>query len=333
MGEDRTCQHRISKCMKVLVDKGMLGGIMPHTIQYRPVIIDQLISNNRIDSYQSVFNPSNDIELMGVYLWNAHVASALFPLLSSSEITLRNSIDYSLRQHLGNYWWSANKLHYRSYSPGVNPPQVVKNLRNNFKRASEKHIREHKSRYNVQGNVTPRHQDIVAKTEFSTWEFILDDEFMGNGLIWPSRLGTVFRGPWPSQKAGLTLNRAKDLVSTVRDFRNRLFHHEPAWKKFGIVNETDAITHLQEKIAVVEDLINLVNPEKINLLNKNGIISNAKRTCSSAEIRRFQHIALIHNVKSISKLGDMLGSVTKNNEPALMKFYNGSKQKFLITPI
>lgn len=45
---------------------------MPHTLQYRPVLIDALISNERINSYQSVFHPANDVELMGVYLWNAH---------------------------------------------------------------------------------------------------------------------------------------------------------------------------------------------------------------------------------------------------------------------
>ncbi len=29
---------------------------MPHTLQYRPLLIDALISNERINSYQSVFN-------------------------------------------------------------------------------------------------------------------------------------------------------------------------------------------------------------------------------------------------------------------------------------
>ena len=45
---------------------------MPYTLQYRPVLIDTLISNARIASYQTVFSPANDMELMGAYLWNAH---------------------------------------------------------------------------------------------------------------------------------------------------------------------------------------------------------------------------------------------------------------------
>jgi len=50
---------------------------MPQTLHYRPVLIDSLISNERINSYQCVFHPANDVELMGVYLWNAHVCGAL----------------------------------------------------------------------------------------------------------------------------------------------------------------------------------------------------------------------------------------------------------------
>ena len=50
---------------------------MPYTLQYRPVLIDTLISNARIASYQTVFSPANDMELMGAYLWNAHACGAV----------------------------------------------------------------------------------------------------------------------------------------------------------------------------------------------------------------------------------------------------------------
>lgn len=54
---------------------------MPRTLQYRPTLIDELISNERINSYQNVFQPATDIELMGVYLWNAHVSGAIYLLI------------------------------------------------------------------------------------------------------------------------------------------------------------------------------------------------------------------------------------------------------------
>ncbi|MFC3339733.1 hypothetical protein [Paracandidimonas soli] len=69
---------------------------MPIALQYRPVLIDTLISNERVNSYQSVFQPANDVELMGVYLWNSYVCGTLYPLIGAVEITLRNAIDQAL---------------------------------------------------------------------------------------------------------------------------------------------------------------------------------------------------------------------------------------------
>ncbi|EPM49723.1 Abi-like family protein 1, partial [Pseudomonas syringae pv. actinidiae ICMP 19073] len=72
---------------------------MPHTIQYRPWLINELISSHRIASYSKVFSTQNDAELVGAYLWNSHVCAALYPLLSAAEVTLRNSIDAALTAH------------------------------------------------------------------------------------------------------------------------------------------------------------------------------------------------------------------------------------------
>lgn len=40
--------------------------------------------------------PVNDVELMGVYLWNAHVCGALYPLIGMAEIISRNASDPAL---------------------------------------------------------------------------------------------------------------------------------------------------------------------------------------------------------------------------------------------
>jgi len=83
---------------------------MPHILQYRPVLIDTLISNERISRYQSVFQPVNDVELMGVYLWNTHVCGALYPLIGAVEVSLRNAIDQALVADLGRFWWTSTKM-------------------------------------------------------------------------------------------------------------------------------------------------------------------------------------------------------------------------------
>ncbi len=305
---------------------------MPKTLQYRPTLINELITNERITSYQNVFQPTNDIELMGVYLWNAHVSGAIYPIIGAAEITLRNAIDRALRAHLGNFWWSGTRLRYRTFVRGAPPPRPVDAVRKNFAKATTKFISEQRHRYGVTGHITPHHHGVVAKTEFSTWEFMLDQEFMGNGLIWPSRLGTVFAGAWPSTQASHLLTHASDLVSTIRDFRNRLFHHEPAWKRFGVLTEADALQHLQEKINKIESLVALIHPENLKLLDRNGLLDTARRACTSHEIRRFQHLTLTHKVNSLNKLRDLVDRCGADNSVLAAKLYLGRQRVFLIGP-
>lgn len=305
---------------------------MPQTVAYRPLLIDNLITNERLNSYKTIFKTSTDIELVGAYLWNINVCSELYHLISAAEITLRNAIDKALTADLGYFWWKKNKLHYKSFSPTKIPPFFVKCVYDNFDSASRAVIKEKRDRYGITGGVRPSHHEIIAKTEFSTWEFILDNEFMGNNLIWPANMGKVFLGTWPSPSASTTLSHIRDLVKTVREFRNRIFHHEPAWKKFGVQNENDAITHLHEKISKIEELIYTIAPEKKNLLDKNKIIENAYRACSISEIRRFQHKIAVTKVKTISKFTNVAKRAIAKNSVEKMVVYGDKKRTFLIHP-
>ncbi len=303
---------------------------MPHTLQYRPLLIEALISNERISSYQSVFLPNNDVELMGVYLWNMFVCGALYPLISAVEISLRNAIDQALVAELGRFWWAGGKLRYRSFAPDADAPRAVLAVRENFAKATRSHASDLRRRHAVRGTVRPQHHSIIAKTDFSTWEFLLDAEFMGRGLIWPKHLSAVFRGPWPVHRAGAMLAHVHDLVATLRDFRNRLFHHEPAWKRYGVSSEADAMQVLREKIGKVESLLALIHPENLRLLQANGLLRDAHRACSSAEIRRFQHLAHAHQVTSLDVLAELATRCARDNEIVTAQTPLHTQQRFLI---
>jgi hypothetical protein len=306
---------------------------MPQTLNYRPVLFDSLISNDRIGSYQTVFQPANDVELMGVYLWNAHVCSAIYPLLGLLEVSLRNSIDRVLTQALGQYWWTGNRLNCKSRMRGAPTPAPLTSIQSNFRKATSKLVSDQQRRLNIsRGHVTVTHGGVIAKAEFSTWEFILDDEFSDRGLIWPQHLGKVFRGPWPSTSATTVLNHARHLVNTLRDFRNRLFHHEPAWKRFGVMTEADAIQHLDEKLASLVELLTLIHPEIVNLLQKNGLLQATKRACTSAEIRRFQHAAQAHTIASIEDIAALANQCGIDNRVIHAILNDQPRTPFLMTP-
>lgn len=307
---------------------------MPHSISYQE-IIDELITKDRLKSYAVTFNTQNDIELIGAYLWNAHICSAFYPLLSATEVALRNAIDSALSSSdLGLFWWQKNKLHFKSFrveEPAKKLPFEVEAIRSNFSKATSQVKQDKKKRYNVQKPI-PKHQEIIAKTEFSTWEFILSKEFMGPGLIWPTHLGSVFKGEWNTTKTKELLSNARDLVKTVREFRNRVSHHEPIWKKYGVTTEDDAIEHLHEKIDKVLQLLALVSPEKKRLLEKNNIVGSVYRACSLRELRRFQNNIATHNVKSISKLCRIAKGAQKANSIEIIQVYEMGKMRFLIHP-
>jgi hypothetical protein len=311
---------------------------MPSTVKYRPVLIDDLISNVRLDSYKTVFNTRNDMELVGVYGWNAHVGGRILPIISAAEIALRNSVDAALKPHLSSFWWSASKLTYvvdpllsKLDVNGV--PVPIANLRRNFANATRMYKKDRKERYHVSDAASINRNGIIAKTEFSTWQFLFIPELMGPGLIWPTYLGDVFRGPWPSISANTTLTYAHDLIKTVREFRNRISHHEPLWKRYGVHTELDAITHLHEKIQKIEDLIQLIHPEVLELLRKDGSLASAYRACSTEEITRFKHLAKTHNIGSLSKLSKLADLAHQNTQAVQIKVYGKNTRKLLIVPI
>ncbi len=150
---------------------------------------------------------------------------------------------------------------------------------------------------------------------------------MGNNLIWPKNMGKLIRSPWPNSNASKALSHLRDLVKDVREFRNRLFHHEPAWKKFGVLTEQDALLHLQQKIAKIEELLKLVAPEKILLLEKSRILDNVRRACSVQEIRRFQHRTAVSKINSMTKLRAIAQQASAQNAMQKIVLYQRAKRK------
>ncbi|MFS0825810.1 CAAX protease [Pseudomonas phoenicis] len=286
---------------------------MPHTVRYRPQLIDQLISAQRIASYSKVFTTKSDAELVGVYLWNAYVCAAFYPLLCTVEVTLRNAIDTALTADLGKYWWKKGTLQYKSFALGAaKAPYPLDQITGNFAAAFNSAQKDRSKRMGKRFKGKPDHHEIVAKTEFSTWEFILENEFMGNNLIWPKHLGKVFRGTWPTS-ANMLLT-CKDRVALVRTFRNRIFHHEPAWKRSNVTNEKQAVAHLHEKAEKITELVSWISPEKIDLLEKSGVLKKVHRACSLSEIERFKYLSQVSSIDSMAKFVEVAEAARANDD-------------------
>ncbi|CAM3677007.1 MULTISPECIES: Abi family protein [Yersinia] len=261
---------------------------MPDSVAYQPDLMARIFTSKRMFSYERVFGKLTDRELVGIYVWNQALGGELYPLLSAAEITLRNAIDVAFISFAGKWWWK--RIQYKSYAstPGHKPPFEIRALKDNFASAAS-YVRKEKFRRYHRQNHHPSHEETVASTEFSTWEFAMSDELLGPSLFWNTMITQVFKGAWPSQSAATTLLTARDLVKTIREYRNRVAHNEPLWKAYRVKTPQDAIAYIGTKIDAAEQLIALLSPEKHDLLTKHKLFSNARRMNSLPEISRFQN--------------------------------------------
>lgn len=299
---------------------------------YRPDLIDRLVTNPRINVYRRVFRTSNDSELFGVYIWNLHVSSVFCPILSLVEVSLRNAIDSALCAELGMFWWSSSKLRYKSFSSEKKSPESVRRLTNNFSNATLQYYRDMR-RVNRNANVVPDHNGIVSRTEFSTWEYILNDEFMRHDLIWPKCLGNAFQGEWGTTKARSFLLYISNLVQTVRMFRNRVYHNEAVWKRYGVQSANDAVSHLNEKIAVINALFRHIHPKGLDTCDLDHLFEKARMACSMDEIRRFQKQSAITEISDMEDLFLVIAHVQGQRVVVRANLKGATNSAFEVHPV
>lgn len=255
---------------------------------YLSKVID-LISSERLNSYQQVFDTKDEKELLGVYFWNIHISSLFFKLSTILEVSLRNSMHNAFSKKMGNTWWQKSKLHYLSYSSKSDHkvPDVVKSVRSYFDSARRTVIRDKKDRYNLESYI-PKDSEVISATVFYVWELLLDKEFVGNNLIWPSNLSKVFKG-WPNDKnASELLQMLRDDLKNIRDFRNRISHNEPIWKAYEVNNTHLAVEYLLKKLSSMENILNIISPDKKKFIDAKGLIIEIKASLTVEAITSFK---------------------------------------------
>ncbi|RZR43728.1 hypothetical protein D8T57_15800 [Vibrio vulnificus] len=275
--------------------------------------IEHLISEPRLRSYREVFEYQSDEELYGAYEWNKAVVACFAPLNQIVEVTLRNAIHNALSDRYVGHWY--RRPTYSSFAPRVQgqprarEPHAVYNLKNNFKNAHDKAYDE-LQRKGIGG--TPTVGQVIAKTDFSTWEYALDTEFYDgsgadNRYFWPQSLGTVFQ-TWPLSGSLSTLNHIQDLVKSIRLFRNRLSHNEPAWKHSSVHTEEDVFVYLNRKIEIIESLIGWISQDKLLYIQQQGWFEHAKNVCKPEALKYYQGKERVKTVRSWRQLKRNLSS-------------------------
>lgn len=177
--------------------------------------VDAWLTPERFAKYLKA--ASGDAELaLALYEWNSEVASAFLRDLGHLEVGLRNAYDRALLTHpeiVAGEWVTAESC-YRLFAPhrvtNEDGNLVDKNEtpRNNVRRA-----RKH-SGYDT--GAVPRGK-VVAEFMFGFWSYLTDD--LHEKSLWVPALSTAY-------VAGADRKKVHATMSELRDFRNRVAHHE-----------------------------------------------------------------------------------------------------------
>ncbi|MFA0662406.1 hypothetical protein AB4619_25255, partial [Vibrio splendidus] len=84
------------------------------------------------------------------------------------------------------------------------------------------------------------------------------------------------------------LNTLFQKMGALNKFRNRLFHHEPAWKGRSTRNRVDAIEFLLKMFNEHTDAIYLLSTSKRDLITVLGFEDKFNQECNIKSLERFE---------------------------------------------
>lgn len=195
--------------------------------------LEPLIGATRLGPYMAA--EGGDLSrALARYYWNIDLCRAAYPALQVLEIDLRNRIDTVLTpifpvSESPEAWRGIRSWLTRIYHPDIRPSgEVVVHPggRETVTRALDKVLSKDPTQ-----NARRTHDDLVAATSFGLWVGMLETAYDEPGTqgvyLWPTQKAKVF----PGAKEEEMMTTIRTTLNGLRQFRNRVFHHEPIWAK------------------------------------------------------------------------------------------------------
>lgn len=295
-----------------------------------------LISTPRLDAFKYALLRNKvhytQQELIGSYIWNQQMAACIYPLLQNLEIFLRNTIDLAARNKYGDYWWDKIDCNQKNNFFFGKIKEAKKNLDTEWKKTNK---------------ITPTlplptwsHDQIVAATDFSTWIFLFDKDFIKpsktnrkKNWLWPELLGKVFHqwhktlGHSKQQQAIIDI---RNLLEELRRCRNRISHHQPTWlKAYKPMTPNNALSTIQDKITKIGKVYQLIHPDIYTYMKDNGLIDSALQHCHIDTLEMYQGVKPLSFFKLTRKQQKMLNTNLLCANPQLTKYIKHKSSVFV----
>ena len=175
------------------------------------------LSGVRFEAYRRSTGEGDEAALAR-YVWNVALCEALYPSVHCLEVALRNA----LHRQAAHYFRTASWL-----DPST--PSCV--LSEREKRKVRRAMQELQRR-----NRPPTPDRVVAELTFGFWTSLLSREYEQRFLI------RIIKPAFPHLPKPIRTRRTlAGRFNEIRQFRNRIFHHEPIWKRQNLVADHQRI--------------------------------------------------------------------------------------------
>ncbi len=174
-------------------------------------IIEKIISKERFNPYLKYHN--NDInKALEHYKINILVSESFYPLLSILEIGLRNSIDSQMTLKFNDKQWFENSDFFKIAS-----------------KFQTDRIFEARTNILISGKDIS-HGKIISELSFGFWTSLFDLKF--EMTLWKNLRLSFVNCPKQIRKRKTISSK----LNKIRNFRNRIFHHEPVTWNINVIN-------------------------------------------------------------------------------------------------
>lgn len=210
---------------------------------------EKVFSTQRMEKYFNRY-PTDDQKAIAHYQSNIELSESFYSILSMYEVALRNSLNRELTEYFGTNDWY---LRVESV-PGL------RNLRSSINTA-KRHI--------ANRNETITANKVIAELTLGFWVRLFNAEY--ELILWkPLRKAFPYLEKRQRQR-----NNVSAPINKIRDFRNRVFHHEPISWNLDRLEETHAriftvMGWINKDLPEIAQKIDRV-PEVIHTVKERGI--------------------------------------------------------------
>jgi hypothetical protein len=194
--------------------------------------ICRAVSTERLGAYSTTDKGDLDsTDAVARYLWNGALCIAFHPSLHALEISLRNNL------------FGASSAFVATAGRKIGPYQCWLDAQPTFLyKNEEEKVQDAKARISADRR-PPTAGRLVAKLGFGFWTALCrspyDHARAGGPRLWPSLLLKVFPHlPKPQRQRQIVQQQLDD----VREFRNRIAHHEPIWDRDPLARYDEILT-------------------------------------------------------------------------------------------